>query len=42
LILRVYDYSPAGAAFVWPFWKITGSNRPRSYDPRHPPGELMG
>lgn len=31
----------AGAAFVWPMWKIMENNRPRSYDPRHPPTELM-
>jgi hypothetical protein len=31
----------AGAAFVWPFWKVIEANRPRSYDARFPPGELM-
>jgi hypothetical protein len=31
----------AGAALVWPFWKVLDNNRPRSYDPRQPPGELM-
>jgi hypothetical protein len=31
----------AGAAFIWPFWKVIETNRPRSYDPRRPPGELM-
>lgn len=31
----------AGAGFVWPFWKIVENNRPRSYDPRNPPPELM-
>jgi hypothetical protein len=30
-----------GAAFVWPFFKVIGANKPRDYDPRHPPGELM-
>jgi hypothetical protein len=29
----------AGGAFMWPFWKKIGSNRPHDYDPRHPPGE---
>lgn len=31
----------AGAFFVWPLWKVVENNRPRSYDPRKPPGELM-
>jgi hypothetical protein len=31
----------AGAAFVWPFWKIVETNRPRDYDPKNPPPELM-
>lgn len=31
----------AGSAFVWPFWRIVQNNRPRSYDPRNPPVELM-
>jgi hypothetical protein len=31
----------AGAAFVWPLVKIIQKNKPRSYDPKHPPGELM-
>jgi len=30
-----------GAGLVWPIWKITQNNRPRSYDPLDPPGELM-
>lgn len=30
-----------GAAFVWPLWKAIEANRPRSYDPRFPPAELM-
>jgi hypothetical protein len=38
---RVLLTLAAGAAFVWPFWKVTDNNRPRSYDPRRPPGELM-
>ena len=38
---RVLGVLVAGAGFVWPFWKIVEHNRPRSYDPRHPPGELM-
>ena len=38
---RVLGVLAAGAGFVWPFWKIVEHNRPRSYDPRHPPGELM-
>jgi hypothetical protein len=31
----------AGAGFVWPFWRIIENNRPRRYDPRTPPPELM-
>ena len=31
----------AGVGLIWPFWKIVTTNRPRSYDPRQPPGELM-
>jgi hypothetical protein len=31
----------AGAAFVWPFWKVIEADRPPSYDARFPPGELM-
>lgn len=38
---RVLGPLAVGAAFIWPFWKIIERNRPRSYDPRHPPGELM-
>ncbi len=38
---RVLGSLFAGAAFVWPIWKILENNRPRSYDPRHPPTELM-
>lgn len=38
---RILGVLVAGAGFVWPFWKITENNRPRSYDPRRPPGELM-
>jgi hypothetical protein len=38
---KVLGALAAGAGFVWPFWKIAEKNRPRSYDPRHPPGELM-
>jgi hypothetical protein len=30
-----------GTSFIWPFWKVIETNRPRSYDPRFPPGELM-
>ena len=39
-----YEHDPvlgAGAAFMWPFWRVVENNRPRTYDPRHPPGELM-
>lgn len=38
---RVLGPLAVGAAFIWPFWKLIERNRPRSYDPRHPPGELM-
>jgi hypothetical protein len=38
---KVLGALAAGAGFVWPLWKIAEKNRPRSYDPRHPPGELM-
>lgn len=38
---RVLGVLAAGAGFMWPFWKIIERNRPRGYDPRHPPGELM-
>ena len=38
---RVLGVLGAGAAFMWPFWRIVQNNSPRSYDPRRPPGELM-
>ena len=38
---RVLGTLAAGAAFIWPFWKMLQNNRPRRYDPRHPPTELM-
>ena len=38
---RVIGVLVAGAAFMWPFWRVVENNRPRTYDPRHPPGELM-
>ena len=38
---RILGVLAAGTMFVWPFWKIADNNRPRDYDPRHPPGELM-
>jgi hypothetical protein len=38
---KVLGVLAAGAGFVWPIWKIVENNRPRSYDPRKPPGELM-
>lgn len=38
---RVLGVLAAGIGFVWPFWKVAENNRPRAYDPRHPPGELM-
>lgn len=44
LILRdwhILGVLAAGACFVWPFWKITDKNRPRTYDPRHPPYDVM-
>jgi hypothetical protein len=30
-----------GTNFIWPFWNVIRDNRPRTYDPRQPPGELM-
>jgi hypothetical protein len=39
---RVFGILFAGLAFTWAPWKIVLNNRPRSYDPKHPPGELMG
>lgn len=38
---RVLGILAAGAFLVWPLWKVVENNRPREYDPRHPPGELM-
>jgi hypothetical protein len=38
---RVIGVLAAGASFMWPLWRVVENNRPRSYDPRHPPGELM-
>ncbi|MCW5684174.1 MAG: hypothetical protein KIT85_07230 [Pseudolabrys sp.] len=38
---RVLGTLAAGAAFIWPFWRLTRNNAPRAYDPRHPPDELM-
>lgn len=38
---RVLGPLAAGVGLVWPIWKIVENNRPRSYDPRHPPSELM-
>jgi hypothetical protein len=38
---RVLGVLAAGIGFVWPFWRIAERNRPRAYDPRTPPGELM-
>jgi hypothetical protein len=38
---RVLLTLAAGAVFVWPFYKVVEKNRPRSYDPKNPPGELM-
>lgn len=38
---RVIGVLCAGAAFMWPFWRVVENNRPRTYDPHHPPGELM-
>ncbi|MGB3446005.1 MAG: hypothetical protein WBA48_04840 [Xanthobacteraceae bacterium] len=38
---RVLGVLAAGIGFVWPFWIIAERNRPRAYDPRTPPGELM-
>ncbi len=31
----------AGAMFVWPFYNVVKNNKPRHYDPRNPPPELM-
>jgi hypothetical protein len=38
---RVLFTLAAGAAFVWPFWKVMEKGQPRTYDPNNPPGELM-
>ncbi len=38
---RVLGTLAAGAALVWPFWRINQNNAPRAYDPRNPPDELM-
>lgn len=38
---RVLGTLVAGAAFVWPFWRLNQNNAPRPYDPRDPPPELM-
>ena len=38
---RVLGPLVAGAGLIWPFWRIVQNNHPRSYVPRHPPGELM-
>ncbi len=38
---RILGTLVAGACLVWPFWKIIEKNRPRSYDPHHPPYEMM-
>lgn len=38
---RVLFTLAAGAVFVWPLVKIIEKNKPRSYDPKYPPGELM-
>lgn len=38
---RVLGTLAAGAAFVWPFWRLNQNNAPRPYDPRNPPDELM-
>jgi hypothetical protein len=38
---RVLGTLAAGAALVWPLWRIVENNRPRRYDPRNPPPELM-
>ena len=40
--LRALGVLAAGAALVWPFWKVLANNRPRRYDPRQPPDELIG
>lgn len=46
LVVDLHEWSAigpltAGAVFIWPFWKVIQTNRPHTYDPRHPPGELM-
>lgn len=38
---RVLGVLAAGIGLLWPLWKVAETNRPRAYDPRHPPGELM-
>ena len=38
---RILGILAGGAGLIWPFWKLAQNNRPRSYDPRRPPNELM-
>jgi hypothetical protein len=38
---KVLGALAAGAGFIWPLWNLVEKNRPRGYDPHHPPGELM-
>ena len=38
---KVLGTLAAGAALVWPLWKVVRNSRPRSYDPKYPPEELM-
>jgi len=39
--LQVLGVLAAGAILMWPLVKMVRNNRPRPYDPAHPPGELM-
>ena len=38
---KVLGTLAAGAAFIWPFWKAVQHGRPRTYEPKYPPEELM-
>lgn len=38
---KILGVLAAGAAFVWPLYNVLKNNKPRHYDPRRPPPELM-
>lgn len=39
--LEVFFVLAAGAAFVWPLWRMRQANEPRTYSPRDLPYELL-